>query len=443
MSLQNSCESITNQCAVSAILCLLLSVSLFVTGCGSSGTATGPPHSTTIAFASTRALDGSDAANTGPAANIWTMNADSSGQVPLTRLTNGLGAFNAVWSPDGHKLAFLSDRALDGTNTLNTNRTINLWVMNADGSAAVPVTTLTASFADVGNSAADNPAWSPDGRRLAYNSFRALDGSDGRNLFNHQNIWVVNADGSGSVPLTRLTALSTDSVEPAWSPDGRKLAFASSRAFDGSDAPNRNATGNIWLMNADGSGATALTRIDAAFLASSGNPLWSSDGRRIAFESQRDLDGSNAGGLVSNIWVMNADGSGATPLTRLASASISGPAWSPNGNKLAYFSNRALDGSDGIDVSLSDQADVEVSGNPPVKSDTDNIWVINADGSGSAPLTRLTNTMDSVDPAWASDGSRLAFARGNIWVMNADGSGAVQLTKLTAAVRCSSPKWHP
>ena len=103
------------------------------------------------------------------------------------------------------------------------------------------------------------PVWSPDGSRIAFVSARALDGSDATDPNDTSNIWVMNADGSGLTPVTRLTAAGAASTAPVWSPGGSKLAFESSGALDASDNPNTNITVNIWIMNADGTGLAALT----------------------------------------------------------------------------------------------------------------------------------------------------------------------------------------
>ena len=98
---------------------------------------------------------------------------------------------------------------------------------------------------------------------ITFASGRALDGSDALNAPNGTfNIWVVNVDGSGATPLTRLTAAS--SFSPViWLPDG-KIVFDSKRALDGTDAANLNGTCNIWIMNADGSSPAPLTERTAS-----------------------------------------------------------------------------------------------------------------------------------------------------------------------------------
>jgi Tol biopolymer transport system component len=216
--------------------------------------------------------------------NIWVMNADGSEQ---TSLTNNYTAesVNPHWSPDGSEVAFSSSLALDGSDAINTNGTVNIWVMKADGSGVRPLTKLTAAGADcrfgipfvvpavtayIETTAAGAP-WSPDGAKLAFECGRALDGSDSANANLTVNIWVVNEDGTGAIPVTNLTAAGASSHDVVWSPDGSKLAFDSFRAIDGSDLAN--AASNIWIMNFDGSGATRLTK-NTTKGADSVQPKW-------------------------------------------------------------------------------------------------------------------------------------------------------------------------
>src|SRR5260370_4414897 len=99
---------------------------------------------------------------------------------------------------------------------------------------------------------------------ITFGSGRALDGSDAINAPNQTfNVWVVNADGSGTTPLTKLTANNADSFVPARSPDGTKIAFNSGRALDGSNAANSNDTSKSWVMKADDAAATPATNLRA------------------------------------------------------------------------------------------------------------------------------------------------------------------------------------
>jgi Tol biopolymer transport system component len=416
-------------------ICLVIGL---VAGCG--GTASQPPIKT-IAFESSRALDGSDAVNS--AGNIWLANADGSGPRPLTRLTDGSSDDELVWSPDGSRLAFLSFRPMDGGNGA-ANTANNLWVMNADGSGATPLTRLT-NF----NISSYGLVWSPDERKIVFTSNRALDGSDATTAHFTDNIWLANADGTGVTPLTRLDGTFAGASLPAWSQDGSKIAFTSGGAFDGSNTAGPNF--NLWVMNADGSGATPLTRfLNAANM----QPVFSPDGTKLAFLSSRALDGSDVFlGASTNLWVAATDGSGATPLTRYTAGSAmvegNGIFWSPDGKKIAFTSSGALDGSNAVNT-----------------NSTDNVWLANVDGSGATSLTRLSYPASSPPfhsgafaDEWSADGANLAFVSdralddsnlrepfgiSNAWVMNADGTHAAPLTNLPLSKAGSfSPAWKP
>ena len=132
---------------------------------------------------------------------------------------------------------------------------------------------------------------------------------------------VAPAVAIGDHLLELLYGKSTpgDVQTPAWSPDGRKLAFVS----------QRDGNSEIYVMNADGSAQENLTRQPA----SDSHPSWSRDGRRIVFVSRRD---GNA-----EIYVMNADGSGLRNLTRTPSDDLD-PAWSPDGRAIAFVQKKCV-----------------------------------------------------------------------------------------------------
>lgn len=200
---------------------------------------------------------------------IYVVHLDGSG---ITNLTNH-PAFDSRldWSPDGTRIAFVSDRA-EGDE---------IFVMNADGSNVRQLTDQPWSSYSL--------AWSPDGKRIAYSrEARHKDKAI------HSQIFVMNADGTRPIQLTHTKA---DNVAPAWSPDGARIAFASNRDGEWGDY-------QIYVMNSDGSAQTRLTYSEAWDTA----PAWSPDGKQIAFESPRDENW--------DIYVMNADGSGRARLTK-------------------------------------------------------------------------------------------------------------------------------
>lgn len=208
----------------------------------------------------------------------------------------------------------------------------------------------------------------------------------------------MNADGSN---VTRLT--HTNSADsPAWSPDGTRLLFSD----DG-----------FHVMNADGSNITRLTTSEDP----SGDPCcfnyatWSADGSRIMFT---DTHWSTA--YFSDVYVMNADGSGITRLTNAEQIARDtnrlwiprNLAWSPHGSRIV--------------------ADVETS-NPNALFATIDLFVMDPDGSRLTNLSNNSTGTSHKNPSWSSDQTRIVFECNpnqtwQICTMNADGSGIAVLT---------------
>jgi Tol biopolymer transport system component len=247
---------------------------------------------------------------------------------------------------DGSNLTRLTnDKLLDQSPALSPNGSTivwanrrdaffefeNIWVMPVSGASRVQLT-LDAGVIDA------HPAWSFDGSRIAFMSTRDL-----HSLPEGRELYVMNADGSGQARVTNN--LFWDDT-PNWSPDAR-IAFRSIRSGES----------DIYVINPDGTNEVRLTTT-----GNNGSPSWSPDGQRIAFVSSRDGN--------DEIYVMRADGSSHTRLT-LTPAVEETPTWSPDGSQIAFGSNR--EGGFQIDV-------------------------MNADGSQQERITSLPTP--SVGPRW-------------------------------------------
>jgi Tol biopolymer transport system component len=255
---------------------------------------------------------------------VWQMNADGTS---LRNLTSSIPANDeyAAYSAGGNKIAFTSER--DGNPEIYTM-----------SSAGLLQTRLTR------NATGDNqPAWSPDGARIAFISNREVS----------SDVFVMKADGTGA---KRLVTFPTGETDPAWSPNGTKIAFVS----------NSGGDPEIWVMNSDGSNKTQLTNNPAT----DSSPDWSPNGKKIAFESNRGGDSSNF-----EVYSMRPVPEGSTNqpvnLTKTAGQDLS-PAYSPDGNKIAFHSNR--------------DGDAE-------------IFVMDATGTAQDQLTTNSSTAD-FDPSW-------------------------------------------
>jgi hypothetical protein len=235
---------------------------------------------------------------------VHVMNSDGSDRV---RLVEGQSGFLSApsWSPDGSKLAFVSD--MDGSP--------DIWVADIEGNNVVNLT---------GQEAKDHsPAWSPDGAWIAFASLR-----DSR----YWELYAMRPDGSDVQRLTWWEDASD--LSPSWSPDSTRLAFAS----------KRDGNWEIYTMDRDGGNLARLTSSPA----DDTNPAWAPDGSRIAFVSTRDG--------YADIYVMSIIGGEATNISNAPYSSEHGPTWSPDGGRLAFYSDR--DGGWNIHVMASDGSDV-------------------------------------------------------------------------------------
>ena len=233
---------------------------------------------------------------------------------------------------------------------------------------------------------------SPDGEKIAFASNR-------EGIF---HIYVVNVDGSG---LEKLTDDPAGDLSPRWSPDGTQIAFS--------------RTGSLYVMNSDGSNARQLIVAEpeatappckaGAFLGG-----WSPDGQRLTFYAASSTRG------IGQICTIGLDGSEPTLVASEPPAYHVEPAWSPDGEWIAYRF-----------VQPDDNAE---------------IYKVRPDGTSSTDLTNDPGA--DIEPTWSPDGKWIAFSslRGDfknfdLYVMKPDGSDLKRVTSDPA--KDSDPSWGP
>jgi TolB protein len=288
--------------------------------------------------------------------------------------------WGAAWSPDGKRIAFVS--GYDGD--------ANIYVMNADGSNVIQLTSDPFRYYYILRDPTDtDPVWSPDGKQIAF-----VSGRSGSLLkWYALNIYVMDANGNNVVRLTGRSKNSspdtnTGYAHPAWSPDGKKIAFGHGDA--------------IYLMNADGTNLVKITDAHQPYVSEI-SPSWSPDGRYITFLEDSDNNGS------SDIYIIRMDGSGRKQLTSNFIFETD-PAWSPDGKKLIF------------------------AGHPTPCTDCNPyFYVTNLAGAYPVKLVEYPSEVflykNRGNITWSPNGDQVAWSDTlAIYIMNADGSNLRYLT---------------
>ena len=250
-----------------------------------------------------------------------------------------------------------------------------IFVADADGSHA---RRLTDEKGDPSNPSGlffqVQPAWSPDGTKIAFVSAR--EGTP--------HVYVMNADGTGT---RRLSDSDQEDEHPSWSADGATIVFS--------------REGAIFEIPSGGGAAHRVGR----GLGNARSPAFSPDGKLIAYDYRKP------GFSIRELYVMNADGTGIRQVTRIGEVS-SLPAWSPDGRTLAFQSN--------------------------ARAGRYEIYTVPA--AGGTPRRVTTSEIDAIQPAWTPDGTGITFSRDGALVTIENGKEQ-ELT--SGEDDDSAPAWRP
>ncbi|HRR01213.1 MAG TPA: hypothetical protein P5518_07825 [Candidatus Cloacimonas sp.] len=258
----------------------------------------------------------------------------------------------------------------------------------------------------------ETPAWSPDGKWIAYHHFNY----DPEDTSYSTGLYIIDTCGNN-----RRLVIAGQAYNPDWSPDGKKIAFNS---------------GDIFTISPNGENLTRVTNVGKAFF-----PSWSPDGEKIAFDTPyQDPRGANA------IWILDFENLSLNDISIHGTGEWRDPSWSPEGKYLVHL--RFLNGVFGEEIFIMD-----ASGNNGIQLTNNNnndrdprwspdgltiawtgdkgIWLMNANGSDQ----RIFIDDYASSPTWSPDSKRIAFQKQNeegnkivIWTINIDGSALKQIT---------------
>ena len=289
---------------------------------------------------------------------LYTMTADGADLRAITTPGADGSDSQAGWSPDGRRVVF---RRL--SNIGSPDERVDLYVVNANGAG---LRDLTRASCTGSCRTSEEPAWSPDGKRIAFSrtigSASSVDTS--RQVV---GIFVMNADGSHVRQLTQRRPTGTEDHAPAWSPDGKRIAFMRANT---TTKPAGAAV--IYVKNADGTHAFIVRTIPHRWRAG-GAPAWSQDGKRVLYSTACWFGDCGQPRTGAELYTVNAAGGGVRAVTHLA-GNVERGRWSPDGKRIVFVWNARV-------------------------GPTGDVYTINANGKG---LRRLTHApaLDAGDPSW-------------------------------------------
>ena len=297
------------------------------------------------------------------------------------------------------------DLRVFGGDAAVSQTAIDTYLTDGDDDDAVPVGlpsgTCGGSINDepsqlLDSDQAEDPAWSPDCSKIVYTE--------------HGSLWTADIDGSGSELLVQADGGYL--AQAAWSPDGTEIAYVRDY-WDGI-----NGQSQLWIVNADGSGKTKLSRGDVQERW----PAWSPDGTRIVFEHASG-SGRDANGWFINqdryLVTIDPDGRNRKALNR-KSWPEEAPVWSPDGQLLAFTSVgsvqlSAVDGSNRRTIIGGGYWNGGLSFSPDgrriafVRGDHTRSAIHIADVDGTNERVIFDRDVQAVAPRWSPDGQRLLF----------------------------------
>jgi dipeptidyl aminopeptidase/acylaminoacyl peptidase len=298
-----------------------------------------------------------------------------------------------VWSPDGTRIGFISNRVID----TNEDGNFEIFAMAGDGSAVAQITSSTPPNPwDFYQSS--EPTWSPDGTQIAFTGYRE---------YGAPQIYTVPTDGTGVETLVTDPTDFASKGQPDWSPDGTRIMFTWNLGQQ-----------DVHVISPDGTGQTNLTPDTMDWNERSG--VWSPDGTRFAFVDDRFFNHLT---FNTDIFLRNADGTSEVQLT-FDDHIDDDPAWSPDGAQITFSSTRG--GS--YDIYVIDVPPAPGAG-PAVGA------AANLAAGEEPPVTRLTDTPGfEENPDWGGEEGTPTFT---LSVQRA-GSGKGVVRSQPGGIACGS-----